>query len=207
MKVKIGNYISRWNSDLHSDYMDKKYGGKGLENSEIIDHYVEGVDDMIQWFYDHTINLYLDRKKRTQNIRIDKFDTWGMDDTLSNIVLPMLIQLRDTQHGAPFVHMRDVPKELRATKEQLKEYKKSGESITDETHFKRWEWVMDEMIWTFEQKCRDEWTNDYIECEDDPEGFLGTKFTKWDDKGMKSHQKRMTNGFRLFGTYFENLWD
>ena len=28
-----------------------------------------------------------------------------------------------------------------------------------------------------------------------------------DHKGMKEYQKRISNGFRLFGKYYENLWD
>ena len=28
-----------------------------------------------------------------------------------------------------------------------------------------------------------------------------------DDEGIKAHQKRITNGFRLFGKYYEGLWD
>ena len=31
--------------------------------------------------------------------------------------------------------------------------------------------------------------------------------SKYDLKGAKAYQKRITNGFRLFGKYYENLWD
>jgi hypothetical protein len=68
---------------------------------------------------------------------------------------------------------------------------------------------MDEMIWAFEQKCRDNWEEDYygpfIEGEGD--GILGGRFEWTDDEGRQKHQERMSNGFRLFGKYFENLWD
>jgi hypothetical protein len=30
---------------------------------------------------------------------------------------------------------------------------------------------------------------------------------KLDSKGLKEHEDRMQNGFRLFGLYFSNLWD
>jgi len=49
-----------------------------------------------------------------------------------------------------------------------------------------WDDILDKMIWAFEQKNRDDWE---------------------DDKGIKAHQERMTNGFKLFGKYFESLWD
>jgi hypothetical protein len=204
MRVKIGNYVNRWISNLHQEYMEKKYDGNLYDSVDQIDHYVEAVDDMMQWLYDHSINLYLDRKKQKVDIRIDRFDTWSMDDTLAPIILPMLKQLKTTQHGAGFVELSDVPKELHG-KKLTKEQGAKGE--VDDKHFERWDYVLDEMIWAFEQKCRDDWNDDYIDSEDDPDSFMGTKFTRWDDKGMKAHQKRMTNGFRLFGTYFENLWD
>jgi len=30
---------------------------------------------------------------------------------------------------------------------------------------------------------------------------------KIDSKRLAKHQKRMSNGFRLFGRYYEGLWD
>ena len=29
----------------------------------------------------------------------------------------------------------------------------------------------------------------------------------WDEEGMKEYEKRIQNGFRLFGRYYQNLWD
>ena len=208
MKVKIGNYVNRWTTRLHQDYMEKKYGFNQYDSVDQIDHYVEASDDMIQWFYNHTINLYLDRKKQKMDIRIDSFDTWSMDHTLSPIILPMLKQLKTTQHGAGFVELSDVPKELHGKKLT------GANGEVDEKHFERWDYVLDEMIWAFEQKCRDDWEGDFYEYrevgpEEDKQGdsLFGLKLVWEDRKGMKAHQKRMSNGFRLFGTYFENLWD
>ena len=144
------------------------------------------------------------RNQRT-NIKIHNYDTWSMDDTLAPIILPMLVQLRATKHGAPMVDMKDVPKELRATKKQLDAYGKNGDS--DPKFFERWDWIMDEMIWAFEQKSRDDWQGDYYTYDDDPEGMFGLKLVWEDREGHQAHQKRMTNGFKLFGKYYENLWD
>ena len=208
MKVRIGNYVNRWTTRLHQDYMEKKYDGNQYDSVDQIDHYVEASDDMIQWFYNHTINLYLDRKKQKVDIRIDSFDTWSMDHTLSPIILPMLKQLKTTQHGAGFVELSDVPKELHGKKLT------GANGEVDEKHFERWDYVLDEMIWAFEQKCRDDWEGDFYEYrevgpEEDKQGdsLFGLKLVWEDRKGMKAHQKRMSNGFRLFGAYFENLWD
>jgi hypothetical protein len=130
-------------------------------------------------------------KQRT-SIKIHNYDTWGMDDTLAPIILPMLVQLKETKHGAPMVDMKDVPLKLVATEAQLNKYAAGGD--VDPKHFERWDYIMDEMIWAFEQKCRDDWMEDY-------------DYNKWDSNGVKAHQERMTNGFRLFGKYYESLWD
>ena len=139
------------------------------------------------------------------SVRIDDHDTWSMDHTLAHIVLPMLVQLKRTKHGSPMVDMKDVPKELRMSKKQLAAYSKTGD--TDDNFFKRWDWILDEMIWAFNQKCRDDWEGDFYEYDDDDTERFGLKLV-WDDReGQKAHQERMSNGFRLFGRYYENLWD
>ena len=150
-------------------------------------------------------------KQRT-SIKIHKYDTWSMDHTLAPIILPMLVQLRATKHGAPMVDMKDVPKELRATKKQLDAYNKNGDS--DPKFFDRWDWILDEMIWAFNQKCRDDWEGDYYEYREmgpeeskDPNSLFGLVLVWEDKKGRADHQKRMTKGFKLFGKYYENLWD
>ena len=96
---------------------------------------------------------YEDGKGQTKEIQIDHYDTWSMDYTLAPIILPMLKQLKETKHGAPNVDMNDVPKELRCNDINAKEYWTSGK--TDEKFFDRWDWIMGEMIWAFEQKCED----------------------------------------------------
>ena len=113
------------------------------------------------WLYDW---FGYSPKQRT-SIKIHNYDTWSMDDTLALIILPMLVQLKETKHGYPA-------------------------NLTEQ----EWDDILDEMIWAFEQKCRDDWMADY-------------DYNKWDQEGANAHQERMTNGFRLFGTYFENLWD
>ena len=193
MKIYIGKYRHRWTSHVHEHYMDKKHGRGWEKSTTRFEWLLEKIEDGLQWAYNRTINIYLDERSTQKiKVRIDKYDTWSMDHTLAPIILPMLKQLKETKHGTPNVYMEDVPKELRATKKQLDAYGKQGD--VDPKHFDRWVWVLDEMIWAFEQKCRNDWTEDYY-------------YNKWDLEGMKAHQERMSNGFRLFGKYFESLWD
>jgi len=194
MKIYIGPYVDRWVSYVHDHYMRNKYGYNNWPETQTrFENFLEKTEDVLQWIYNHTINLYIDRKERKVKVRIDRYDTWSMDDTLAPIILPMLKQLNETKHGAPFVDMEDVPKELRATKAQQNKYNKLGE--VDPKFFERWDWVLDEMIHAFEQKNKDDWQEYYYSYND------------WDMEGMKAEQERISNGFRLFGKYYESLWD
>ena len=153
-------------------------------------------------------------------VKIDRWDTWSMDHTLADIILPMLKQLQATKHGGPFVDDDDVPDELKSTSAPAKE----NEWDTDDNHFKRWDYVLDEIIFAFECKVDDSWQDKFrsgehdiksVACEWDENGKpkmykmeKGPKDTyECDYDGIELVQKRITNGFRLFGKYYENLWD
>ena len=210
MKIKIGNYPNRLICRVHTRYMDRKYGYVDWPEPEQQTRFqrsLELFEDAVQSVYNVFNWIWFDRRKQKVKIRIDRQDTWSMDHTLAPIILPMLVQLKATKHGAPNVDPQDVPKELRPKKQDVLRYKEVGE--TDDKFFERWDWVLEEMIWAFEQKCRDDWTEDYygpwIENTDGKP--LGGHFEWTDDEGRKAHQERMTNGFRLFGKYYESLWD
>ena len=153
-------------------------------------------------------------------VKIDYWDTWSMDHTLGRIALPMLKQLKETKHGAPFVDDNDVPEELRSTSAPPKE----NEWDTDELWFKRWDWVLDEMIFAFEHKLNTDWEDEFrtgkfdhktVACEWDENGKA--TLYRWEDgpnhtyeynwEGAKLVHDRIQNGFVLFGKYYQNLWD
>lgn len=160
------------------------------------------------------------KRHRQIYVRIDKFDTWSMDDTLAHIILPMLKQLKATKHGAPDVLDTDVPKHLwRASAEPQKD-----EYSPDSNHFARWDYVLDEMIFAFESKVDGTWQDKYSSgtmdwssepCEWDAAGKPkmyqmknGPNHTyKCDYEALALEQRRITKGFKLFGKYYENLWD
>ena len=140
-------------------------------------------------------------------VKIDKWDTWSMDYTLSHIIVPMLKQLQETKHGAPCVDDEDVPVELRSTSAPAKE----NDYDIDDNHFKRWDWVLNEMIWAFEQNLdtkSEEKFFDHSDVEKINHDFLGQlEKIKIDHVGLDAHQERKSNGFRLFGKYYQGLWD
>jgi hypothetical protein len=173
----------------------------------------------------HKFCLWVESKRtRTVKVKIDRWDTWSMDHTLGQIALPMLQQLKRDKHGAPLVDDEDVPEYLRSTAAPPKE----NEYDTDDNHFLRWDWVMDEMIFAFEHRLDDSWEDEFRSGEIDmlwvpvdrdgnevPKGDhnfyqmkRGPKDTyKCDYEGMKKVQARIDNGFRLFGKYYQALWD
>jgi hypothetical protein len=156
---------------------------------------------------------------RISYVKIDRYDTWSMDNTLADIILPMLKQLNTEKHGAPNVDDEDVPMELQSWTSPGKD-----EYDVDGHHFARWEWVMNEMIFAFESKVNDGWQEKFysgvsdmksVPCSWDENG-KPTLYTfeegpnhtyKCDYDGIAEVQKRITNGYRLFGKYFEALWD
>jgi len=130
-----------------------------------------------------------DGEDQKVEVHIDNYDTWSMDHTLAVIVLPMLKQLKETKHGAPEVDDLDVPRYLRRSAEEKTKY--TTEGITDDLWFERWDWVLDEMIYAFD-------------CKANKDEVL---FRIDDRKEQEKEQNRISHGFRLFGKYYENLWD
>lgn len=116
-------------------------------------------------------------------IKIDKQDTWSMDVTLAHIVYPLLVQLRLNKTGAPFVDMCDRPEHLIGTIPDPWEI--------DEFHHQAFDWVLTEMIYAFKSK-----TVEFDELSDS----LALE-------ALLEHNARVDNGFRLFGRYYNNLWD
>ena len=139
-------------------------------------------------------------------VKIDPYDTWSMDHTLSHIIHPMLIQLKQKKHGAPVTDDEDVPENLRSCVASPRD----NSWDTDEFFFARWDWILDEMIWAFEQQLRDDDESQFFDHSE------SSKVTDWNEKmnkikidqaGLQAHQARKANGFRLFGKYYSALWD
>ena len=214
---------SRWSLDQSlEDDVNVTKGGKSryVERPEWVDKLADFLNPIslaIQWVWDK-----IDRK--IDYVKIDRWDTWSMDHTLSYIILPMLKQLKDSKHGGPRVDDEDVPDEIKSTNAKPKE----NDYDTDDFWFDRWDYVLDEMIFAFECKVDDSWQEKFRSGEIDmtwiPVDKEGNEVPKGqhthyqmghgpnhtyecDYEGMEKVQKRITNGFRLFGKYYEGLWD
>lgn len=158
--------------------------------------------------------------KRTIKIRIDPYDTWGMDHTLAMIVLPMLKQLRDTKHGSPFTDLEDVPSCFHPNPNAPEVTEgKSLANDPDDTIHARWSWILNEMIYAFECEADEENWEDQFESgehdiiwEKNESGLYSAKngpnhTWKVNKEAREEAWKRRKNGLRLFGKYYHGLWD
>jgi hypothetical protein len=230
MQVKIGPYKNYYGpyqiADALCFWARKETDEYGFKSKPQWVHnfgtWLSGGEDRDSWL--QRACLWIESKRsRKIKVRIDRWDTWSMDHTLSYIVLPMLRQLNKTKHGAPNTDDEDVPEHLRSTVAEPKE----NEWDTDSNHFLRWDWIMSEMIYAFECQLDDAWEEKYWTGEWGKPDFIktdqeypnpktgvmestyqinpGTRECDWD--GLKREQERIQNGFRLFGKYYQGLWD
>lgn len=247
MKVYISKYPdSWWTSSIHRKYMNNKYNYDWKESTTTFEKFLEKLEDCLQWIYSHSVNHIVKHRKRKIKVRIDPSDTWSMDNTLAHIVLPMLKQLRDTKHGSPIVDKEDLPKELLLSKREQKVFDRGSydkkvkatqeeiDAVNEKFHL-QWLWVIDQMIWSFEQEL-DEEDGDISQNFYDPyspnevisprktnvvnsDGTVVEKdWLFWNEEEERkrgkfnkekydAYHKRKQLGFTLFGKYYQSLWD
>jgi len=219
MKIYISNYRDHWLSPY--TILEKVFFWREIEYDEPI---IVKLSDILLPFTT-ALQKFLDFvHPQVRYVKIDRWDTWSMDHTLSYIILPMLKQLKETKHGAPTVDDEDVPEQLKSTSAPPKE----DEYAVDDNHFGRWDYVLDEMIFAFEHLVNDSWQDAYSSGEIDmawtpvdkegnevPKGEHlyfqmghGPKHTyQCDYDGIRAVEERMQKGLCLFGKYYRNLWD
>lgn len=232
MKVKIGPYpsdlipVRRWEKNY--EYWSAGEGKYYLDEDEykwydkIVFGFFDKLDNLVR-----PINRWSNSRKRKIKVHVDNYDVWGADHTLALIIAPVLKKLKEVQHGYPHVDNEDVPEELRF--EMTEEEKKNWDGSVDDKHEARWRYVLDEMIWAFEQHASldgDDGDSKYYHNLDQLEMVFtpieGKKVSElsfnyqkdpskppyWrDDEGLKKHHERKVNGVRLFAKYYEALWD
>ena len=200
MKVYIGKYRNHWLSPY--TILEKVFFWREIDYDEPI---IERWSDRLQPLCEAWQKFLDFVHPKINYVKIDPHDTWSMDYTLSMIVLPMLKQLKETKHGAPSTDDEDVPEHLRSTNST-----KESEYDVDGNHFARWDWVMDEMIWAFEQNVNQNSEDQFYDhSEVDLKAHLNEQIIqiKADFVGLQAHADRKANGFRLFGKYYSGLWD
>lgn len=164
--------------------------------------------------------------RRKIKIHIDRYDTWSMDHTLAMIIYPMLLQLKDTKQGIP-ADFAAVGGEDYVSQQSFDFYKESYNESFD-ISCKKYEEILDKMIWSFQQIAEDNWEENYYHgkaeydwVETEPMLNPNTNVIEpmyqmvdknpgehWVDyEGMRLHQERIQEGLDLFAKYFTSLWD
>jgi hypothetical protein len=205
MKIHLGPYLTYWGPYQIADILKPIIGESRCEK-------------LGDWLSDTWVTNFcgwLDgKRKRKINIQIDNYDVWSADHTLALVIHPTLVKLRERKQGTPWVDDEDVPENIRSTsaKPLTEEEKNCG--CLDEFGEARWNWVLNEMIWAFEQHITDDWEAQYESGNHDfkvtETGNLevGPNHTYVADyEAIKKHRERMNNGRRLFAKYYFALWD
>ena len=166
--------------------------------------------------------------KRKIDVQIDPFDTWGLDHTLATIILPALIQLKNTKHGVPGGFTDRVGGDF--DNNLVFDFIKEDDTEVFDQLCESWDEVLDKMIWSFLQlSIEDDYDNkyhhgkietDWVESDYTYTDPITGKIEKtyqmvdknpdghwYDHIGIQEHEKRIQEGLELFGKHFRDLWD
>lgn len=182
MRAKIGPYITWWGPYQIADLLQKV--GVSEDRCYKIGSWLAEtwLNDICEWIHS--------KRNRTIDIKIDRYDTWSADCTMALIIYPMLVQYQKKMNGSPFTDDEDVPESLRST--HSKPFNPDNGDI-DDFHQARWEWIVNEMVWAFEQ---------IVDDDNESQFFVNG----YDHEACKAHHERINRGTTLFGKYFRGLW-
>ena len=142
------------------------------------------------------VDITFDGDNFNSDVAIDSHDLWSLDITLANIIYPALVEFDKSCNSYPHIPESDIP-----------------EGFEDAQSY--WQWILQEMIWTFEQISLDGKAEDQFYSDEEPEDTEGwmqiASFTEdssfWcNQKAMDEFYKRIKQGTNLFGKYYLNLW-
>lgn len=145
------------------------------------------------------VNITYGKNPKTV-VSISKDDVYNMDNTLAHVIHPMLLKYQECAHGSFNVDDEDVPEAIRSTAAGPKEY----EYAPDEFHEARHDYVINEMIWAFANIIDDKANDFWIERPETGDRFFDTG--KYDIAACAEYEKRIMNGTKLFGKYYQGLW-
>ena len=207
MYVKIGPYKNWWGPYQIADLL--RYIGFSKKRCKRIGEWLNNTRFLEVCEYIHA------RRKRKVKIHIDDYDVWGIDHTLALIVVPLLKRLKENQQGAPHVDDEDMPDRLKSTNAPPLTEEQINYGSPDNNHFHRWDWVIDEIIWCFNQILDEESELQFSKDKDPakPSNEPGLSFKEsmnridFDHEAYKAHHDRIQNGMCLFGKYLRGMWD
>jgi hypothetical protein len=207
MKIYIGPYRDWYGPYQIADLL--RYIGFSEERCDRVGKWLNNTRllEFCEWVHS--------KRKRTVKIKIDDYDAWGVDHTLALIVVPLLKRLKEKKQGAPHVDDEDVPDRLKSTNAPPLTEEEKNYGSPDANWFHRWEWILDEVIWSFNQILDEESELQFSKDKDPskPSNEPGLSFREsmnrmdFDIEAYKAHQDRIQNGMCLFGKYLRGMWD
>ncbi|NDD53479.1 hypothetical protein EBZ39_06330 [bacterium] len=188
MKVFIGPYKNWWGPYQIADLL--QYVGFSKSRTHRIGRWLADTSlaDLCEWIHA--------RRKRSVKITVHDYDVWGMDNTIALIALPLLKRLKEKKQGSPHVDDEDVPEHLRSINAKPLTEEEANSGYPDNNFHLRWDWVIDEIIWGFENMIADDAGEiDFYEN------------NKLDPEAHRKFHDRIQNAMCLFGKYLQGMWD
>ena len=164
--------------------------------------------------------------RRRIDVEIENFDTWGLDHTLATIILPALIQLKNTKHGIPNEFTDRVGGDM--DRNYCFDFIKEDENEVFDQLCQKWDEVFDKMIWSFLQlSIEEDYDQKYhhghmkmsfkpVDHTNPITGVVEQMYQMVDENpgehwydyiGHMEHDKRIQEGLELFGKHYRSLWD
>jgi len=217
MKVYLGKYGTYWSNWYLTGKIYKLiYRNKFdfLSDDEYdakikIEKYLDKI--IPEWFWKF-VNFFTNR--RYTYIKIDDYDIWSLDHTLSMIILESLRKFKQSYidsevKGIPGPFLTDPEYE----NQMCFDFYQSA--YNEQSDIDNWIRTLDKMIYSFDSIVNDGKSKffDHSECTDLHENMSGDEFTdsinkiKVDKIGLEIHYQKVDEGLLLFSKYFKNLWD
>jgi len=227
MKVHIGPYPRHFSSRLFQNHMNQKYGFDWPSKREYTKYelFLDRADDFINPVLWKITRLF--EQERKIKVKIERSDVWDAHSTLAYIILPILQEIRKDANGSPFVDDDDVPAGLKSTDAPPLTEEQKNTGHVDALHFDRWNYVLDQMIFSFENIVDESWQEKFhtgvISRETVPQDKDGNDCdeldaviyewralpddtSQFDKEGYQEYDARIQNGLILFGKYYRSLW-
>lgn len=163
--------------------------------------------------------------ERKIEVQVDPWDTYSMDHTAALIILPLLLQLKDTKHGVPNEFVSRIGGDMDGN--YCFDFIKEDENKVFDMGCAMWEETLDKMIWSFQQIVDDSYDSKYhhgkmqigwkpVQMPNPVTGVVEEMYEMVDENpsghwydhvGHMLHEERIQEGIDLFAKYYRNLWD
>jgi hypothetical protein len=163
--------------------------------------------------------------ERRIDIQVEPWDTYSVDHTASLIILPLLLQLKESQHGVPNEFVQRIGGDF--DDNYCFDFIKDDDNDIFEQGCQKWHETVDKMIWSFQQLVMDDYDSKYhhgqmqvgwkpVEVPHPTTGVVEKMYEMIDENpnehwydyvGHQLHEERIQEGLELFGKHFRSLWD